>query len=109
MTFPERIEVPGTTLEPGRYVMKLVDIASARNIVQFTNERENHVYATVMAIPTYREEPSSKTELAFYEAPAGQPEALKSWFYPGDNYGEEFYYPKGHGLLLSSTAATPTR
>ncbi len=28
------------------------------------------------------------------ERPAGGPEAVKSWFYPGDNYGFEFVYPK---------------
>jgi hypothetical protein len=26
--------------------------------------------------------------------PVGQPEALKEWFYPGDNYGQEFRYSK---------------
>jgi hypothetical protein len=28
------------------------------------------------------------------ERPSGQPEAIRSWFYSGNNFGEEFVYPK---------------
>jgi len=31
--------------------------------------------------------------LQLEEQPSGQPEALKAWFYPGDNTGIEFVYP----------------
>jgi hypothetical protein len=30
--------------------------------------------------------------MAFDERPIGQPMALKAWFYPGDNFGQEFVY-----------------
>lgn len=30
----------------------------------------------------------------FWETPAGQPKALRAWFYPGDNFGQEFQYPE---------------
>jgi outer membrane biosynthesis protein TonB len=29
-----------------------------------------------------------------WETPAGQPAALRAWFYPGDNFGQEFAYSK---------------
>jgi LPXTG-motif cell wall-anchored protein len=29
-----------------------------------------------------------------WETPAGYVRALKSWYYPGDNFGQEFRYPK---------------
>ena len=51
VTFSGAVEVPGTVLQPGRYIMKLVDSPADRHIVQFSNERENHVFATVLAIP----------------------------------------------------------
>lgn len=92
--FPRPVEVPGTVLQPGRYVFKLVDSPSNRNIVMISNERENHVYATVLTIPDYRMRPTGKTVLTFYEAPQGQPEAIHTWFYPGDTYGHEFTYKK---------------
>ena len=116
VTFTGEVEVPGTVLEPGRYVMKLMDSPADRHIVQFSNERENHVFATVLAIPSYRLTPSEKTIFTFYEAPVGQPQAMRTWFYPGDNTGEEFVYPKArlaallaganHGTSFTTVALT---
>src|SRR5579863_2848707 len=100
VTFTGAVEVPGTVLEPGRYVMKLVDSPADRHIVQFSNERENHVFATVLAIPSYRQTPSEKTIFTCYEAPVGEPQAMRTWFYPGDNTGEEFVYPKARLAAL---------
>jgi hypothetical protein len=100
VTFSGAVEVPGTILQPGRYIMKLVDSPSDRHIVQFSNERENHVFATVLAIPAWRENPSDKSVFTFYEAPVGQPQAMKTWYYPGDNFGQEFVYPKERLALL---------
>lgn len=100
VTFSGAVEVPGTVLQPGRYIMKLVDSPSDRHIVQFSNERENHVFATVLAIPAWRENPSDKTIFTFYEAPVGEPQAMRTWFYPGDNTGEEFVYPKERRVAL---------
>jgi hypothetical protein len=90
------VEVPGYVLQPGKYVMKVVDFPADRHVVQFMNQRENHVYAAAMAIPAYRTEISDKTVITFYEARAGQPDPIRSWYYPGDDFGQEFVYPKGH-------------
>jgi hypothetical protein len=95
------IEVPGAILPPGKYVFKLVDSASNRHIVQILNERENHVYATNLAIPKQRMEPADKTIVTFYEMPGGGPEPVRSWFYPGDTIGQEFAYPKRRALDIS--------
>ena len=54
VSFSQPVEVPGHILQPGKYVMKLVDSQSDRHVVQFTNERQNHVYATTIAVPAYR-------------------------------------------------------
>ncbi len=100
VTFSGAVEVPGTVLQPGRYIMKLVDSPSDRHIVQFSNERENHVFATILAIPAWRLNPSDKSVFTFYETPAGQPPAMRTWYYPGDNFGQEFVYPKDRLALL---------
>ena len=70
--------------------------------MQIFNQREDHVYATILAIPNYRLQPTGKTSVTFYEAPAGSPEAIRAWFYPGDNFGQEFYYPKGRASELAA-------
>jgi hypothetical protein len=107
ITVGESIEVPGAVLPAGTYLFKLVDSPSDRHIVQVMNVREDHVYATVIAIPNYRLEPTGKTALTFYEVPAGQPAPVRAWFYPGDNFGQEFVYPKNRNLVINTAAATP--
>jgi hypothetical protein len=96
VSFSQPVEVPGAILQPGRYVMKLVDSQSDRHVVQFTNERQNHVYATTIAVPAYRTQVTGRTVITFYEAAAGQAEPIRNWYYPGDNFGQEFVYPKEH-------------
>jgi hypothetical protein len=94
VTISEPMEVPGVVLQPGTYVFKLVRSESDRHIVEIQNERENHTFATIMAIPNYRIQPTGNSVFAFWETPAGQPKALRAWFYPADNFGQEFQYPK---------------
>src|SRR5258707_551733 len=77
VTFSQPVEVPGQILPAGKYIFKLVDSQSDRHIVRIMNERENHVFATILAIPDYRTETPSKTIFTFYEMPSGQPEVVK--------------------------------
>lgn len=108
VSFSQPVEVPGHILQPGKYVMKLVDSQSDRHVVQFTNERQNHVYATTIAVPAYRTQVTGRTVITFYEAAAGQPEPIRNWFYPGDNFGQEFVYPKEHLREIAAVhPATP--
>ena len=103
----ERVQIPGTVLEPGTYWFKLVDSAASRNIVCITNENEDHTYAIVLAIPNYRLKPTEKTTLGFWETPRGNPVALRSWFYPGDNFGQEFAYPKHMAEMIATEEHAP--
>lgn len=101
----ERTEVPGAVLEPGKYVVKLVDSDANRHIVRFLNEREDHVFATVLAIPNYRLKATDQTEFTYYERPAGQPLALRAWFYPAISVGQEFVYPKRQAASIAAAAS----
>jgi hypothetical protein len=51
--------------------------------------------------PNYRLEPTGKTVFSFWETPPGQPKAMRAWFYPGDNFGQEFVYPKHRAFELA--------
>lgn len=106
VSFSQPVEVPGAILQPGKYVMKLVNSQSDRHVVQFTNERQNHVYATTIAVPAYRTQVTGRTVITFYEAAAGQAEPIRNWFYPGDNFGQEFVYPKEHLLEIAAVHST---
>ena len=102
LTVHERIQVPGATLTPGKYVVKLVDSQANRHIVQFTNETEDRVISTVLAIPNQRLEPTGESEFSFYEGTGGGAPALRAWFYPGDTFGQQFAYPKRKAMELAS-------
>jgi hypothetical protein len=99
--------VPVVTLEPGKYVMRLLDSPANRHIVQIFNEREDKVLTTVLAIPNWRLEPKEKTQFSYWETPKGNPAALRAWFYPGDNFGQEFVYPKGLAAKIAREAGEP--
>jgi hypothetical protein len=101
LTVNEPIQVPGKVLEPGKYVMKLMDSPSNRHIVQIFNEREDQLQTTILAIPNYRLQPTGETEFGWWETPAGQPKAMRAWFYPGDNFGQEFAYPKNEAVSIA--------
>ena len=113
MTFSAPVEIPGVHLKgwgvlpAGTYVFKLLDSQSDRHIVQIFNKEETVVYATILAIPNYRLRATGKTVVTFRERPAGLPEALRAWFYPGKVWGEEFVYPRAKAVELAKTASTP--
>jgi hypothetical protein len=113
ITFSGPVEIPGVhlagwgVLPAGTYVFKILDSQSDRHIVQIFSKDEKTVYATILAIPNYRLKATDKTVVTFRERPAGQPEALRAWFYPGKNWGEEFVYPKSKAMELAKTTNTP--
>jgi hypothetical protein len=59
------------------------------------------VLTTILSISNYRLKPTNKTVMTFRERTAGEPEALKAWFYPGHNTGEEFVYEKSRAIQLA--------
>src|SRR3954452_20365882 len=102
LTVNEPVSVPGKVLQPGRYVMRLLDSPANRHVVQIFNEREDQLQTTVLAIPNYRLQPTGNTEFQWWETPAGQPKAMRAWFYPGDNFGQEFAYPKNEAVQIAT-------
>ena len=113
MTFSGPVEIPGVhltgwgVLPAGTYVFKILDSQSDRHIVQIFNKDETAIYATILAVPNYRLQATDKTVITFSERPAGEPEALRAWFYPGRNWGEEFVYPKERAMVLAKNSNLP--
>jgi hypothetical protein len=107
MTFSQPVEIPGQILPAGTYTIKLVDIASERHVVQFLDADGIKVVATVLAINNWRLHPTGKTVVKFAETAGDNPETLKAWFYPGDNFGQEFVYPKRRAIELAVATKEP--
>jgi len=100
VTFSGPVEIPGQVLSAGTYEFKILDFNDP-DIVQIMNQDGTKVDATLLAIPDYRLKPRGKTVITFSERPATSPEAIRAWFYPGDNYGHEFVYPKPRAAQLA--------
>jgi hypothetical protein len=101
VTFNQPIEVPGRILPAGTYTFKLLDSMSDRHIVQIFNADGSQIITTILAINDYRLRPTGDTVMKFSERPGDAPDALRAWFYPGDNFGQEFVYPKVRAIQLA--------
>ncbi len=108
VTFSAPFEIPGgITLPAGTYVFKLMDSSSNRNIVQIFSQDKKHLHATILAVNNYRLQATDKTVMTFGESAAGSPEAIRSWFYPGMNSGQEFVYGKKRAMELAKVTRQP--
>ena len=107
LTFSGPVEVPGKSLPAGTYWFQLMDSSANRHIVQIWNADRSQLLATVLAIPNYRLRPTSDSVISFAERPTGSPVAVREWFYPGDNFGQEFVYPKTRATELAQEVNAP--
>lgn len=101
ITFNEPVEVPGMVLPAGTYTFSLLPGPTDRHIVQIYDRTDQKFVTNVLAIPDYRLHAKGRTVLKFEETAPGSPEAVKAWFYPGLDYGQEFVYPKTRAMALA--------
>ncbi len=94
MSFSESVQVPGQILPAGTYEFVLARGDANREIVQIFNADGTKLYATIQTIPMERGRETDGTSVTLAQRPDGQPEALVSWFYPGNDTGHEFIYSK---------------
>ena len=101
VTFTQPVEIPGQILPSGTYTIEVYESFGNRNIVRIYNADRSKLIATVLAIPNQRLTPTGDTVMKFSERPGNAPDALKAWFYPGNNFGQEFVYPKPRAVELA--------
>jgi outer membrane biosynthesis protein TonB len=101
VTFNQPVEIPGQVLPSGTYTIELYETFGNRHVVRIYNADRSQLIATVLAIPNQRLTPTSDNVMKFTERPGNAPDALKAWFYPGENSGQEFVYPKARAVELA--------
>lgn len=104
-TITTSVEVPGAILDPGTYVVKLVDTESNRNIVTFMSADEKKIFATAIATPHVAAEDPHHSTFMFYAVPEGSTKVLRTWFAPNDRYGQDFVYPAERAAALKETTS----
>ena len=92
VTINQPIQVPGKVLPAGTYVFKLIN-TNDRTLVAIFNADDTHLITMVQGIPDSRMQAPDKAIIQLEQRSSEQPEALKAWFYPGDNAGVGFVYP----------------
>jgi len=100
-TFSGPVELPGMVLPAGTYKFELADPDATRRVVRISDKEGGKIHGIFLSIPDQKLEPSDKPLVMFKEAPAGAPEALKAWFYPGETTGYEFVYPHEQALKIA--------
>ena len=101
VTITQDVQVPGgAVLPPGTYMFILNNSDSNRNIVEIRSEDGSQLYAMTFTTRAARVDRTGRTVLTFYEMPAGQPPALRQWFWPGDYDGQEFLYPHNQAAQI---------
>ena len=96
--FSAPVAIPGMVLLPGKYVFEIADVGTSRNIVEVFSEDskgKDSLLETLITSSDYAPNAPTKATVTFEEGPSGTPEAIRSWFYPGDDIGWEFNYPSG--------------
>jgi hypothetical protein len=101
LTFSGPVQLPGITLPGGTYMFKLADPDSGRRVLQVWDKDGTKLYTTLLTIPDEKMDTSDKPVVMFTERPAGQPQAIKSWFYPDERIGQEFVYPKSQAMQIA--------
>ena len=109
ITISETITLPmNTVLQPGTYVFKLADFAVGPSHRPDLQCHRNTYYrhhpgdprTTGCSRPARACSSSGKRRRA-------APKAMRAWFYPGDNFGQEFVYPKIQSLEIAKITRTP--
>ncbi len=104
ISFSEAVQVPGTVLPAGTYQFVVARNESNQNIVQIFNADGTKLYATVQTVPAERGRKTDGTSITLAQRPDGQPDALVTWFYPGNDTGHEFLYSKQEEKELTQDA-----
>ncbi len=89
----EPMDVEGTVLVPGTYVVKLADSNSDRHIVEILNADQTHLVATAITVSAFRLTPTDNAKFTFYESTPHAPMVLRNWYFAGSEDGESFAPP----------------
>src|SRR5215831_19722333 len=88
LTFNTPVALPGVTLPAGTYRFEHLDCSSTPAVLRVSSEDGTKAYGMFSTTVEQRSRSTMQPEVLFAERPAGLPEAIKAWFYPGDTTGD---------------------
>ena len=100
-TFSKAVQLPGVTLQPGKYRFELADPQDSRRVIKVSNENGSKQLAMLQTVQNTLRDPAKDPIVLFGEVPASEPDAVKAWVYPGETIGYEFIYPHDQAIKLA--------
>jgi hypothetical protein len=94
VTFSQAVQIPGCVLPAGTYWFILPEDVNEHYQVRIFNADRTMLYATVLTNDAQRVRTTGHSAFTFAERGSSQPQAIVTWFYPGNTTGHEFLYPK---------------
>jgi len=108
VTFSGPVDIGETSLAAGTYVFRTLGDESERKLVEIMNSDATHLVALVPAVLAQAAEPPDNTLIELQEGPAGSPERVHEWFYPGERTGWEFPIPTPAPAPVHNTSPRPS-
>jgi hypothetical protein len=92
-TFKTDVGLPGMTLPAGSYVFEVLNPDTSADVVRVMNPERTKTYALKFTRSVQRSQWGNlKSTITLGEAPAGQPQPIKTWFPQDETTGREFIY-----------------
>lgn len=101
-TLSKAVKIPGATLEPGSYAIRIINRLSDRVILQI-DSKTGAVHSTFIGIPNNRIAKPSVRGPVQWSTPSDGPAYIKGWYLPGMSSVVEFVYPKVEALAIASS------
>jgi len=90
VTFDQPVQVPGVTLGPGGYVLRLM----TPSVMQVLNRDRSEVYAMFFTVPAYKAEPSNNYEMTFHRVSNETPLRIAAFYTPYVTTGYAPIFPE---------------
>ena len=84
------LQVQNTVLAPGKYVFMLSDPSNNHTVVSIYNADRTHLEGIIIGFPAYRTDAGNEQMFTISQPQGDQGAKLRTWFFPGDNFGVEF-------------------
>jgi len=107
LTFSKSVQLPGVTLPAGRYRFQLADTEESRRVIKVQSEDGKKQLAMLLTVQNQLRDIPKDPVVLFNETAQGQPDAVRSWNYPGERIGYEFVYPKDQALIIAHRTHQP--
>ena len=101
LTFSKPIQLPGKTLPAGRYRFQLADTQESRRVIKVQTEDGKQQLLMLLTVQNQLRDAPKDPVVLFRETAQGQPDAVRSFNYPGERIGYEFIYPHDQAVALA--------